>query len=188
MNCTMCSIVQKQFSATILYEDALCLAYLPHDGAVVGHIHVIPKQHIEILEDAPDELVVQLFAVASAAATAVYEGLGCQGTNILCNNGNGVGRTGHLVLEVLPRKEGDTFALKWEGKQLSPADFDTVVRAIADKVEVFVARKERVVVVASTPSPEPVPSSPLIQEQPQPAEETKTSEEDYMVKHLDRVP
>lgn len=184
MNCSLCSIAQKQLSATILYEDAVCLAYLPHNGAVVGHIHVIPKQHLETLEDAPDDLAVQLFAVASAAATAVYEGLGCQGTNILCNNGKGAGRIGHLVLDVLPRKEGDAFALKWEGKQLAPADFDTVVQAIADKVEVFAAKKEPAV-VAPAPLSEPIPA---VQEQPQPPEETKTSEEDYLVKHLYRIP
>lgn len=186
MNCTICSVAQKQLSATILYEDAVCLAYLPHDGAVVGHIHVVPKQHLETFEDAPDDLAVQLFAVASAAATAVYEGLGCQGTNILCNNGKGAGRTGHLVLDVLPRKEGDAFALKWEGKQLAPADFDAVVRAIADKAEIFGAQKQPVpAVVAPLPSVEPVPA---VQEQPQASEEPKTSEEDYMVKHLSRIP
>lgn len=182
MNCGICSIAQKQLSAIIIYEDAVCLAYLPHDGAVVGHIYVVPKQHLETLEDAPEELVVQLFAVASAAATAVYEGLGCQGTNILCNNGKGAGRLGHLVLEVLPRKENDAFALKWEGKQLQPADFDAVVRAIGDKVEVLAAKKLPPV-VPPAPSPEPVP-----QEQPQPPEETKASEEDYLVKHLYRIP
>ncbi len=186
MNCSLCSIAQKQLSATILYEDAVCLAYLPHDGAVVGHVHVIPKQHFETLEDASDELAVQLFAVASASATAVYEGLGCQGTNIVCNNGKGAGGIGHLVLDVLPRKEEDAFALKWEGKQFSAADFDAVVRAIADKVEVLAVKKQPAVVLP-VPS-EPVPAPIVIQEQPQPAEEPKTSEEDYLVKHLYRVP
>ena len=135
MTCLFCSISQKHVASQIVYEDAVCLAYLPSDAAAVGHIHIIPKSHIETLEQLPEGVAVQLFYVASYAASAVYEGLASHGTNIICNNGVGAGAKGHLSLHIIPRFENDGISLTWQPKQLPPPDFEDAMKKIKDKAD-----------------------------------------------------
>ncbi|PIN79566.1 hypothetical protein COV16_03460 [Candidatus Woesearchaeota archaeon CG10_big_fil_rev_8_21_14_0_10_34_8] len=174
MTCKICSIAHKATEGKIVYEDKLCVAYLSEDAAVLGHIHIVPKEHIETLEDCDEELALQLFYVASYAATAVYEGLGSQGTNIICNNGKGAGSQDHLVIQVLSRKEGDNIELKWEAKQQSQADFEEVMSKIKDKADILESGVEL------TPEIESV--------EEEPDQTLTTEEENYQIKHLYKIP
>jgi len=170
----------KNNKAKVIYEDKLCVAYIPEDAAVVGHIHVEPKQQVASLEDCDEEVAVQLFYVASYAATAVYEGLGAQGTNIICNNGDG-----NLVISVLPRLETDGIQLKWEPKQQT--DLDSTASKIHDKADMFAAHsKQDAQIMAPGPS-----ESIDVSEDTMPKPEAKTldiDEENYKIKHLYRIP
>ena len=192
MMCPLCSISQKHVAAQIVYEDAVCLAYLPSDAAAVGHIHVIPKDHVETLEQLPDPLASQLFYVASYAASAIYEGLASHGTNIICNNGAGAGAKGHLSLHIIPRFENDGISLTWQPKQLPPPDFEDAMKKIKDKADFIdykAAKKE-----ASAPQQAMQPEAVAVPQEAPPAKDapkeiiTKSDEENYMVKHLYRIP
>ncbi|MEK6868276.1 MAG: HIT family protein [Nanoarchaeota archaeon] len=195
MNCTVCSIAQKHVAAKIVYEDAAVIAYFSPDPSAVGHIIVVPKQHTETLEELPDAIATQLFYVASYTASAVYEGLASQGTNIICNNGPGAGIKGHVTLHIIPRKENDGLSFVWEPKQVAPADFDDIVKKVKDKADYIGVKKETRKVSVS---PAIVPSSPqsVVQEsvetsspeEPQKEVITKGDEENYMIKHLYRIP
>jgi histidine triad (HIT) family protein len=171
-------LTADQIKGQILYEDAVCFAYLPNDSAVLGHIHIVPKQPVETLEECSEELAVQLFYVASYAATAVYEGLGAQGTNIICNNGKGAG-AGQLVLEVVPRSENDGIPLKWDPTQQSQENLDSTASTIRDKADVIAAG-------GSLPSVAS-PAAPVL-EGSEPQEMQAGEEENYMIKHLYRIP
>ncbi|MBI5002594.1 HIT family protein [Candidatus Woesearchaeota archaeon] len=190
MTCPLCSISQKHVASQIVYEDAVCLAYLPSDAAAVGHIHVIPKDHIETLEQLPDSLATQLFYVASYAASAIYEGLASHGTNIICNNG--AGAKGHLSLHIIPRFENDGISLTWQPKQLPPPDFEDAMKKIKDKAD-FIdykgAKKEAPALQqAIQPEAVAVPQD-VVSVKDAPKEIITTSdEENYMVKHLYRIP
>jgi histidine triad (HIT) family protein len=169
-------LTADEIKGQIIYEDAVCFAYLPSEGATIGHIHIVPKEAIETLEDCSEELAVQLFYVASYAATSVYEGLGAQGTNIVCNNNAGSGR---LLLEVLPRSENDGLDMKWEPK--AQPDLDETASAIRDKADVIAAGG------STTSSPLSSPAVPITQGVG--VQEMKaTDEENYMIKHLYRRP
>lgn len=187
MTCQLCSIAQKHVASQIVYEDAVCIAYLPSDAAAVGHVYVLPKQHAESLEQLPENVTVQLFYIASYAASAVYEGLASHGTNIICNNGAGAGAKGHVFLHIIPRFENDGISLTWQPKQLPPADFDDAMKKIKDKADLINykgAKKE-----APAPSPQALPQEAAPQQTP-PKEEPKeiSGEENYMIKHLYRIP
>ncbi len=191
MTCVLCSISQKHVPSQIVYEDAVCLAYLPSDAAAVGHIHVIPKDHTETLEQLPDSLAVQLFYVASYAASAIYEGLASQGTNIICNNGAGAGAKGHLSLHVIPRFENDGISLTWQPKQLPPLDFDDVLKKIKDKAD-FIDYKGAKKEVPALQHVVPQEAAAVPQEAPPAKESPKEiidkGEDNYMIKHLYRIP
>ncbi len=204
MNCTLCSVAQKHVPAKIIYEDSVCTAILSSDPATLGHIQVLPKQHFQNLEEIPDAIATQLFYVASYAASAVYEGLASHGTNIICNNGAGAGAKGHVLIEIIPRKENDGLNYLWEPKKLAPTDYDGAVKKLKDKADYISLKKdkkEKVVqeaapaVLGSGVSSSPAPSSsgqvvPAAehQENPTNAEVVSKDEENYMIKHLYRRP
>ncbi len=191
MTCPLCSISQKHVAAQIVYEDAVCLAYLPSDAAAVGHIHVIPKDHVETLEQLPDPLASQLFYVASYAASAIYEGLASHGTNIICNNGAGAGAKGHLSLHIIPRFENDGISLTWQPKQLPPPDFEDSLKKIKDKADFinYKGAKKEAPAPQQAPQQQPVAvpqEAPVAKDAPK--EIIDKGEENYMVKHLYRIP
>lgn len=182
MNCPTCTLLQTSHDK-IIYEDAVCVALLSPNTTAVGHIEVIPRKHAEALEELPDDVLAQLFYVASYGASAVYEALGASGTNILCNNGPGSGTKGHVVLHVLPRKENDGISFIWEPKTLSPADFESAQKKIKDKTDYISLEKKQVQHAAPTPEivpevPQQAPEKPIINK----------DEDNYMVKHLMRIP
>jgi histidine triad (HIT) family protein len=193
MTCPVCSIAQKHVAAKIVYEDAVVIAYLSPDPSAVGHIIIVPKQHAETLEELPDALATQLFYVASYAASAVYEGLASQGTNIICNNGPGAGIKGHVTIHIIPRKENDGLSFVWEPKQITPADFDDIVKKIKDKADYIGVKKETKktaapVVVSSPQTVVQEPAETSSSEEPQKEVIEKGEEENYMIKHLYRIP
>ena len=207
MNCTLCSVAQKNVSAKIIYEDSVCCAILASDAAALGHIQVLSKQHFQTLEEIPDSIATQLFYVASYAASAVYEGLASHGTNIICNNGNGAGSKGHLVIEVIPRKENDGLNFLWEPKKFGPSDFDDAVKKLKDKADYISLKKDKkekavqegnasvvssaVVSAPNSGSSSDISVAPSVQQSealPTNAEVVSKDEENYMIKHLYRRP
>lgn len=200
MNCTFCSVAQKHVPVKLIYEDSVCCAFLSSDAAALGHIQVIPKQHFQTLEEIPDPITAQLFYVASYAASAVYEGLASNGTNIICNNGAGAAGKGHVVIEIIPRKENDGLNYLWEPKKLTPADFDDALKKLKDKADYISLKKDKKEKVTQQPSPVISPSPPISgqgavlavseqQDSSTPAVEVVSKdEENYMIKHLYRRP
>ncbi len=55
LNCLFCKIVQKEIPAKVVYEDDLALAFEDIDPKAPTHLLVIPKKHLESLEDAGEE-------------------------------------------------------------------------------------------------------------------------------------
>ena len=87
----------------LLYEDKVAYAILAENPSAMGHIQVFPKQKVSSLEELPDDVVQQLFFIASFAASAVFEGLGAHGTNIIIQDGK-ILNNGQLHIDIIPRK------------------------------------------------------------------------------------
>ncbi len=181
--CRNCSTVKER--KNIIYEDAACLAILPDNGVTLGHIKVFPKQHMHMLEHADDSLAVQLLSVASAAAMAVFESVGANGTNIIINNGIGEDRE-HLTVNVIPRKSSDSLDFMWKGKQSSMDDLEAVKQKLVQQTQ-FLSYQE------GMKKPQPHVSQVQAAELPENAgqEEEKEEEEDeddFRIRQLDRIP
>ena len=119
---------------TVIYEDEKVLVVLPSKGAIEGHLEIYSKVEEKYIEKLSEEDSAHLFFTASFAATAVFEGLGAHGTNIVMQSGESDDNSkGRLMLHVLPRKQDD--ALKhmfWEPKQ-PKSDLDALAGKIKDK-------------------------------------------------------
>ncbi len=83
--------------------------------ATKGHALVIPKTHVANVFEIPNDLLGKAYSVAKKIAQALKETTGCEGINILQNNGEMAGQSVfHFHIHVIPRYEGDTANIKWE--------------------------------------------------------------------------
>ncbi len=126
MECEYCEIAQHKGKAEILYEDQDIIIAIKDTAAIAGQITIFPKDHFTILEMVPDAILKRCASLSNHVSTTIFETMGCQGTNIIVQNGLGAGqKVPHFAIEVLPRREGDGLNLQWEPKQLSEDDMST---------------------------------------------------------------
>ena len=125
MICRICEKIgnEKEFK---IYEDDILSAFLEEKPVVPGQITLLPKQHFPILEHIPDRSINHLFTIANKLSTALFDSIGCHGTNILINNGIAAGQKhSHFILNIIPRTEEDNIDLEWQPKQLSEEELST---------------------------------------------------------------
>ena len=110
-NCIFCAIAAGEIPSFKVYEDDVVLAYLDINPFSKGHVLVIPKEHTEGLLDTPDATLSAVIARVKKVAAHIKEKLGCDGFNILQNNGEAAGQTvRHIHFHIVPRWNGDPLA------------------------------------------------------------------------------
>jgi histidine triad (HIT) family protein len=144
-DCKYCQIVENK--TNILYEDEKVVAVIPEKPATKGHIQIISKQHHENLQDIEDKDVEQMFYSASFSATALFENLQAQGTNIIANTGGALKKGGHFHIHAIARNPDDGLNFLWQPKKMPEEEMARVQGKIKDKCDMIgVAKKEKEVV------------------------------------------
>ena len=129
-NCIFCKIVKGEIPSSVIYEDDNVKVILDIAPSAKGHAILLVKQHVANIFELEAELAGKIFAVVPKVATAIKEELGCDGMNILQNNGTEAGQTVfHLHIHFVPRWKNDTIQIKWT--QGSYADGEAVALAKA---------------------------------------------------------
>lgn len=102
-DCLFCRIVKGEIPAELLHQDDFAIAIRDINPQAPTHLLVIPKQHIESLDDASlkhEPLLGHLLRVAARLANT--EGLAEGGYRTVINNGAGAGQSVfHLHVHVL---------------------------------------------------------------------------------------
>lgn len=205
--CKYCELLEKK--PNLLYEDDVVIAVIPEKPATKGHVQIIAKKHHETLQDIDDKELEHLFYAASFSATALFENLGAEGTNIIANTGGELKKGGHFHLDVLARKGDDGLNLLWTPKKLPDGDMDSVKGSIKDKCDVMGDDKKENEVVDLDKKPEKLESgeesssesdrdegeknekdgkNPDKKDKSGKKKEDKEGEESYLIKQLRRVP
>tara|TARA_Y100000034_G_C6885167_1_gene406318 strand:+ start:347 stop:820 length:474 start_codon:yes stop_codon:yes gene_type:complete len=151
----------------IVYEDALCFIALAENPTTEGHLQVFPQKDIKELEQLDDETNEHMFFAASYAATALFEGLKAQGTNIIISN---VINSKHdrIYIDVLARNQDDGIDVLWKPKQLQEEEMNSVLSSIKDQT-FYIGKKEE-------------------KKNLTPKEVKKVEGDNYMLRHLNKVP
>ena len=124
-----------EFSGEKLFEDSSVIAALPPNPLVPGHVVVFPKQHVQILEQAPDEVVARIFEIANKMSVAMFEGLRAQGTNLVLMNGLAAGqKVSHIAVDVVPRVKDDGLGFVWPSRKLSDEQMGLVELQVKEQV------------------------------------------------------
>ncbi len=130
-NCIFCKILGGIIPSRKIYEDEDFIAILDAFPSAKGHVIIIPKMHVTNIFEMPDELAAKVFGVAKKVAAAVKQATGCDGVNILQNNGKAAGQSVfHLHVHVIPRFLDDSLNITWDPNTLE----DAVMDEIADKI------------------------------------------------------
>ena len=129
-DCIFCAIAAGEIPSFKVYEDEQVLAYLDINPFSKGHTLVIPKKHSAGLVDTDDETLAVVIARVKKVAAHLKERLGCDGFNIMQNNGEAAGQTvRHVHFHIVPRWTGDD-ATSFVGK---PGDMEAL-KALAEQV------------------------------------------------------
>lgn len=130
-SCIFCKILKGEIPSTTIYEDENVKVILDIAPAAKGHAILLVKEHVANIFELNQDLAGKIFAVVPKVATAIKEELGCDGMNILQNNGVEAGQTiFHLHIHFIPRWKEDSVNIKW--KPLSYADGEAA--ALADAI------------------------------------------------------
>lgn len=127
-NCIFCKIANGEIPSATLYEDEDFRIILDLGPASKGHALLLPKEHYANLYELPDELAAKALPVAKKMIAKLTDALGCDGYNIVQNNGECAGQTVfHFHMHLIPRYEGDQVGLGWKMGELTDSDRDDIL-------------------------------------------------------------
>lgn len=130
--CIFCKIAGGEIHAATLYEDEDFRVILDLGPASKGHALILPKGHYANIYELPDEMASKAMVLAKKMAAVMTKALGCDGFNIVQNNGEVAGQTVfHFHMHLIPRYVGDQVGLTWK-----PGTLDDETKAeIVEKVK-----------------------------------------------------
>lgn len=128
--CVFCKIAAGEIPSKTVYEDDDFRAILDISPASKGHVIILPKNHADNIFEISDEDASGIVLVAKKIASKVKNVFGCDGVNILQNNGEAAGQTVfHFHVHVIPRYENDNIRIKWT--QHEDIDIDSVYNELS---------------------------------------------------------
>lgn len=119
-NCIFCKIAAGDIPSATIYEDNDFRVILDIEPASKGHALILPKEHYANLYELSDELAAKALSVAKKVITKMTGILGCDGYNVVQNNGEAAGQTVfHFHIHLIPRYKDDNVNIGWSQGSLT---------------------------------------------------------------------
>ena len=132
-NCIFCKLANGDIPTRSIYEDEDFNVILDMGPATKGHALILPKNHSANLYELPDQEAGTVMKLAKKMATQMTEKLGCDGFNLVQNNGETAGQTVfHFHLHLIPRYKDDNQRILWNPTQPSAEELDAVKKLITE--------------------------------------------------------
>ncbi len=134
-DCLFCKIASGEFESATIFENHEFRVILDKFPSGKGHALVMPKEHYEDIYDLDADIAGKLFALTSEVARAIKAVTGCEGMNILQNNGSVAGQTVmHFHIHLIPRFEGDGLKFNWPTQSFSDEAFEEMAALIKKQI------------------------------------------------------
>lgn len=135
-DCIFCKLANGIIPTHTAYEDEDFRVLMDAAPSAKGHALVVPKEHYPDALNADAKILGKAMALAAKTGKAVKEAFGCDGINILQNNGEAAGQTVyHLHLHVIPRYKDDRVVFRYQPLEASEQELEDAAQAIADCYE-----------------------------------------------------
>ena len=113
-DCIFCKIANGAIPSATVYEDEAFRVILDIAPAAKGHALILPKEHYDNLWELGEEESLKVMSIAAKVSAAQKKALGCDGVNILQNNGVAAGQTVfHFHMHLIPRYDNDNVMIPW---------------------------------------------------------------------------
>lgn len=130
-DCIFCKIANGEIVSQTLYEDDTFRVILDLGPATKGHALIIPKEHYANLYELPEEQAGDAMKVAKKMAAKMTERLGCEGFNLIQNNGDLAGQTVfHFHMHMIPRYRADGQTIGWKPQEVTQEELAEVKKQI----------------------------------------------------------
>ena len=135
-NCIFCKIANGEFSSYTLYEDEDFRVIFDINPATKGHALILPKEHYKNLFELDDKTAAKALVVAKKVATALSNELGCDGFNLLQNNGELAGQTVfHFHIHLIPRYKDDSFSFSTSHGKIDEEEAANLAKKISESLK-----------------------------------------------------
>ncbi len=127
-NCIFCKLANGEIPTATLYEDEDFRVILDANPASKGHALIIPKEHYANLYELEESLAGKAMILAKKMVAKMTGVLGCDGYNLVQNNGECAGQTVfHFHLHLIPRYKDDGVGLGWKLNELTETDREDIL-------------------------------------------------------------
>ena len=127
--CIFCKIANGEIPSATLYEDEDFRVILDLGPATKGHALILPKNHFANLFEIPEDMDAKAFILAKKIAKKMKDVFGCDGVNIVQNNGVAAGQTVfHFHINLITRYEGDHAGVTWKPGTLTDEQREEILQ------------------------------------------------------------
>jgi histidine triad (HIT) family protein len=135
-NCIFCKIVAGEIPSAKVLETDDALAFLDVAPLAPGHVLLIPKRHAIRLDDMNASQAGSVLRHLPALGRAIRGVTGCEGYNVLQNNGRVAHQAvGHVHFHIIPRNQGDAFHFNWPAGKYAKGELETMIENIRVALE-----------------------------------------------------
>lgn len=132
-NCIFCKIIAGEIPSHTLYEDEQFKVILDVGPATKGHALILPKKHYANLYELPEDVAMNVMKLAKKMVKIMTDKLGCDGFNLVQNNGEVAGQTVfHFHMHLIPRYKNDGEILKYDVKSFSQEELAEIKKQITE--------------------------------------------------------
>jgi len=130
-DCIFCKLANGDIPTNMIYQDEEFSVIMDASPATKGHALILPREHYANIYELPEDLCGKTFTLAKKMATHMTEVLGCDGFNVVQNNGEEAGQTVfHFHMHLIPRYKGGTPILGWDHPEISPEEIAEITERL----------------------------------------------------------
>lgn len=130
-NCIFCKIANGEIPSATIYEDDTFRAILDLGPANAGHTLILPKDHFADVTELDEAVAAKILPLGAKIGKAMKASLGCDGFNLVQNNGKAAGQTVfHFHMHVIPRYDSDADMVTWTPGSYAEGDLEKTAEKI----------------------------------------------------------
>ena len=131
-DCIFCKLANGEIPTNAIYEDEDFKVILDAAPATKGHVLILPKEHYPDLFALDEAVAEKLFPLAKKIAARMKDVLGCDGLNVLQNNGEVAGQTVfHFHTHLVPRYADAKPILTWTHESFTEEETARIRESLA---------------------------------------------------------